>query len=386
MIQKTLSCFLLSLPFLVHSAPECLVINQKNVKTLPLEKIKAYAQSAIFDQKVAPGLLIGVISGNEQAVISCGETKIGNNQRPQMDTVWPIGSVSKVFTTQMLAEMVAQGQVKLNSTIDELMQNGKKNENPITLLDLATHSSGLPRMLPSLPDNEDYQINIPYDMPEFVKWYNTYKPQYKPGAHYQYSNVGFGLLGQLLAKKMGTDFNGLMNQLIAQPLQLKDTTVKLSPEQQKREVASYWINNDLIKKDWEFNFEQPSGGIYSTMPDMLRFTAYQLSHESRAREISVLSQASYIYQSEFSNPFEFGDDAMALGWHVSFPNKALPVQLVKNGWVDGVTTHIQLTPSKDIGLISMTNKPYLAMINDLKRITGIIIDSQIASNNSEKSN
>ncbi|WED42488.1 serine hydrolase [Legionella cardiaca] len=376
MFKKAITSFLFAIPFLTNASPECQLLSEKNIKTLPIEKIKNYVQTAIFEQHVAPGVLLGIISGEEEAVISCGETAKGNNKRPQMDTVWPIGSVSKVFTTQMLVEMVNQGQVRLNTSIDELLENGKKSDNPITLLDLATHSAGFPRMLPTLPENNDYQVNIPYEMPEFVKWYDSYTPEYKPGTHYQYSNLGFGLLGQLLAKKRGTDFAGLLQQLIAAPLNLKDTTVKPSPEQIKREVASYWINDDLIKKDWEFRFEQPSGGLYSTMPDMLKFTAYQLSQDSRIKETTTLAHASYIYQAEFDNSLEFGDDAMALGWHVSFPAKGLPLQLVKNGWVDGVTTHVQITPTKNIGLISMTNKPYLSIINDLRNITGIIIAAQ----------
>lgn len=209
-----------------------------------------------------------------------------------------------------------------------------------------------------------------------MSWYENAKLTYPPGTHYEYSNVGFGLLGQLLAKKMNTDYEGLLQQLISQPLALKDTSVKLSADQAKREVASYWVNDDLIKKDWEFRFEQPSGGIYSTMTDMLKFTAYQLRHSPDSEQNTRLTQASYIYQFQFDNPHEFSADAMALGWSVEFPAKGIPLLIMKNGWVNGVNTYVQLTPTKDIGIISFTNKPYLNINYDLKAIVSLILSSE----------
>lgn len=375
MLRKIFTFSLVTLPALVSYAalPECLIIEKQNIKNLPVTEIKSYIQSVIFEQHTLPALMIGIMDGDQKIVFSCGETVKGNGTQPQMDTVWPIGSVSKVFTTQMLVEMVNQGSVQLNSSIDDLLENKKQRENPITLLNLATHTASFPRQLPTLPENDDYQENIVYNMPEFISWYNTFKPEFKPGTHYDYSNVGFGLLGQLLAKKMNTDFGGLLEQLIAKPLGLKDTTTALSTEQKKREVASYWLNGDLIKKDWPFAFEQPSGGIYSTMTDMLQFTRYQLSHLPGSIENTRLAHASYIYQYQLDNPHGFDSDAMALGWSVDFPSHGLPLQLMKNGWVNGVNTYVQLSPTEDIGLISLTNKPYLNINTDLKKLVAIIL-------------
>ena len=199
MFKKTIFPLLLGLPMLSYAAPNCSIIEKENIKTLPLNAITDYVQTFVFEQSNAPALMIGIISNNEKAVISCGETVKGNNQQPKMDTIWPIGSVSKVFTSDILARMVNQGKVRLNSSINELLGLQAKEPN-ITLLDLATHSSGFPRQLPTLPENDDYQLNMPYEMPQFLKWYESYAPKVKPGTHYEYSNVGYGLLGQLLAK------------------------------------------------------------------------------------------------------------------------------------------------------------------------------------------
>ncbi|MCA0402990.1 MAG: beta-lactamase family protein [Proteobacteria bacterium] len=366
----------LALPFTTYATPDCKVIDKENTKNLPLDAITGFVQNIIYEQTNVPALMIGIIVDGEKAVIACGETVKGNNQLPNIDTVWPIGSVSKVFTTDILARMVNQGKVRLNSSINELLGLAPNPSNTISLLDLATHSSGFPRQLPSLPNNDDYQINIPYEMPEFLKWYQTYKPTVKPGTHYDYSNVGYGLLGQLLAKKMGTDFETLLNEQIAKPLALKDTTTKPTEEQKKRQVASYWMNGDLIKKDWEFKFEQPSGGIYSTMRDMLVFASYQAGLLNEGLDNIKLAQASYIYQGEFDNPYSFGEDAMALGWSVDYPKAELPLRLVKNGWVDGVNTYVRVFPSKKISLVSLTSKPYLNILSDLDKIAAMILEEQ----------
>lgn len=262
-----------------------------------------------------------------------------------MNTIWSIGSVSKVFTTQILGELVTQGVVKLTTTVDELLNNEVNHDTPITLLDLATHTSGFPNLLPTMPNNEDYQVNNPYKMDDFVRWYTSYIGETKPGTHYQYSNVGYGILGQLLAKKMNLDFNTLLHQLISQPLGMNDTTLTLTKEQKKGEVASYWLNGDLILKDWDMGFETPSGGIYSSMNDMIKFTQYHLNQTDSARINNQITHASYVYQYQLDNPLGFDSDAMALGWSVDYPTHGIPLQLMKNGWVNGVNTYVKLTPT-----------------------------------------
>ncbi|CDZ77201.1 D-alanyl-D-alanine-carboxypeptidase/endopeptidaseAmpH precursor [Legionella massiliensis] len=365
----------ITMSFVVEAAsPVCQYIEKANIKTLPLESIADYVQHFVFEQSGVPALMIGISSDDERAVLSCGETKLNNGQRPALSTVWPVGSVSKVFTTDMLAKMVNRGDVKLNTSVNELLGLSTEAEHPITLLDLATHSSGFPRGLPTIPASDDYQINQPYEMKEFLSWYPSF--QRKPGTHYQYSNLGYGLLGQLLAKKMAKDYNGLLQELISEPLQLKDTTTSLNKEQAAREVSSYWMNGDLIRKDWEFKFEQPSGGIYSTMQDLMIFAQYQLGNKPKEQENARIAHASYIYQNQFDNPLDFSKDAMALGWSVDFPAQALPLRLTKNGWVDGVNTHIVLSPTKDIALVSFTNKPYLNIETDLHRIIGMILNTR----------
>lgn len=362
----------------LNAESNCKVIHTSpNVKYIPVNVIKEYIDFFIYQQTDVPGIMIGIVHEDEQAVISCGTIDKDENLMPNMQTIWPIGSVSKVLTTHILADMVNAGKVTISTEIDDLLDI-KKNSH-ITLLHLATHSSGFPRQLPTLPENSDYQTNLPYNMEQFKEWYKSAKLEHKPGEHYQYSNVGFGLLGQLLAKVDGGSYEDLIKKEFRDKLAMKNTTTELNQSQLKRKVESYWLNSDEIKQDWDFNFERPSGGIYSTMEDLLIFLNYSLgnTHQHQSLKNNLITQASYITQNGFDNPLEFGNDSMALAWTVEYPSTGMPQILTKSGWVNGVNCYITMAPNKNKGLISFTNKPNLNITSDLKRIMAMIAENDL---------
>ncbi|WP_165481475.1 serine hydrolase [Legionella erythra] len=378
----------ITLPLDVTATPGCVYIEKQNIKTLPLDVILNYVTQDIFEKNGRPGLMIGIISNEERAVISCGEVTKGTDKRPDMNSIWSIGSVSKVITTQILSTLINKGTVRLNTTVDELTGKFNHTGNPVTLLDLATHTSGFPRILPGFEDRDDYQVlNNPYTMNDFLNWYHGFTSPWEPGTHFDYSNVAFGALGQLLAKKMNKSYEDLLSELVTSPLGMKDTTTHLNSEQMTRKVDSYWLNGDLIKHDWDMGFEDPSGGIYSSMNDLLLFTAYQLQRTGNALRTNQIAHASYIYKEELENlvnlakdpnkEAEVKFDAIALGWMVNFPTDTLPLQLDKDGCVNGVFTVVQLTPTENIGLISLTNSlqgmPFTTMNTSLQHITRYII-------------
>jgi len=366
---------------LIFANHNCKTIYKKNIKNLPVSEIQRFIDLHIFQSGDSPGIMIGVVSNNEKAVFACGSIEKDKKIAPNMQTIWPVGSVSKVMTSLIFANMINKGDVKLNDNINTLLNINI--DNNITLLNLATHSSGFPRQLPTISDIDDYQVNYPYNTNKFKLWYKTAKLKYLPGTHYQYSNVGYGLLGQILANVKNTTFENLVKTTYTEGLNMIDTTVSLSKDQQQRKVKSYWLNGDQIKKDWVFNFEQPSGGIYSTMQDMLIFLDYELGNINKNKSIpnNYITHAAYIPQNSFDNPLIFGNDAMALGWEVNYPAAGIPQILRKNGWVNGVNCFVQLAPTENIALISFSNKPNMNIFTDLNRIIATII-SKINSNKS----
>jgi len=250
---------------------------------------------------------------------------------------------------------------------------------PITLLDLATHTAGLPRGLPTKNSNleENYLVNDYYMADEFYPWFDDYELPVKPGAYYQYSNIGFALLGQSLARKESLTYGELVQKYISQPYGLKDTTVAPNQDQLKRKASSYWMNGKEIPEDWVFQFEQPSGGLYSTGNDLLKFLQLNLGLlDQDYYSMSKIAHAAYVYQRELDNPLAFGQGAMALSWEVQYPAGGLSTLLNKNGWVSGFNTWVMILPGEQIGIFSITNKPFLCIDSHLKLILRMVLASK----------
>jgi len=256
----------------------CVVLDSDdNIQNKPLAKqLAMQVDEMIFQMGNMPGLLIGIVDHDKKILISCGSISKDTKERPTGKTVWQIGSVSKVITTTIFAMMVQENKINLVAPLSDYIPSGSKvpqyQQRTITLLDLATHSSGLPREAGNMDDSlNDYQNNPTLEASKAYSWLSSYQLTKAPGKHYQYSNIGFGLLGNALARAEKMTYGELVSRYITEKLKMVDTTTTPNAEQKKREAKSYWMNGDLIRKDWPFDFDQPSGGIYSTCHDLLRF-------------------------------------------------------------------------------------------------------------------
>jgi len=219
------------------------------------------------------GLAIGILKHGERRVITYGAAKA--------DSLFEIGSITKTFTGLILARMVAQGKVRLDEPVRELLPAGtvaKPSGAEITLLDLATHHSGLPRMPdnfhPADPDNPyaDYDTQKLY---AYLTKHGVAKP---PDARFDYSNVGVGLLGQALAVRDGRSYPDLLREEITGPLGMADTVVKLSAEQQRRFLQGYSERHNRVHA-WDLDAVAGAGGIRSTAGDMLTYLEANLHPE-----------------------------------------------------------------------------------------------------------
>jgi len=179
---------------------------------VPLKDLKP-----ILDKEFAPviaawpqaGIVVGVLDRDERKVFAYGAA--------QPDSIFEIGSITKTFTALALAQMVEQHTVTLDEPVRELLPAGtvtKPASGPeITLLDLATHRSGLPRSPNNLRSNDRHNPFAGYetaDLYAFMKYWSTSKPTW---ASFSYSNLGFGLLGQALMNRTGVSYANLVNGL-----------------------------------------------------------------------------------------------------------------------------------------------------------------------------
>jgi CubicO group peptidase (beta-lactamase class C family) len=258
----------------------------------PVGELKAVLDrdlaAALKDGALAPatngGVAIGVVQRGVRRIFVYGPVK--------EDSIFEIGSISKTFTALMLAEMVEQHKVRLDEPVRELLPPktvAKPVGAEITLLDLATQQSGLPRM----PDNfhpadpqDPYADYGPAKLYEFMAKHGVSKPL---DAHFNYSNLGLGLLGQALANRAGVAYPELLKAQVTGPLGLNDTVVDLSPEQEKRFVEGHSAQHGVAHA-WRLNALTGAGGIRSTVSDMLTYLEAQL-HPDRVRRPETLPSA-----------------------------------------------------------------------------------------------
>ena len=223
------------------------------------------------------GLAIGVWKQGKQQLITYGTA------RP--DSIFQIASISKTFTALILAEMVERGKTKLDEPVRDLLPPGvaaKPSGIPglpeITLLDLATHHAGLPPMPGNLHPKDDENPLRDYHAADLYEYLAKRGLERYPHVEFEYSNLGFGLLGHALANRAGTTYQDLLERDVTGPLGLVDSTTSLSSDQQRRLIQGYNQQNRPVPP-WDLDVLAGAGAIYSTAGDMIAYLKANLHPE-----------------------------------------------------------------------------------------------------------
>jgi len=219
------------------------------------------------------GLVVGIITPQGRRIVTYGQVNQSDPRPLNGDTVFEIGSVTKIFTALLLADAVQRGEVSLNDPLAKYLPSGVKvpewNGKKITLVDLATHTSGLPFMPPDLPllDPAAYPK---YTEQQIFQFLSTYEIPHDSGSKWAYSNLGFGLLGKALTRRTGMDYDTLVRARISDPLGMKSTSVAVTPDMKARLAAGHdaKLNPAPI---WEMPAVSGEGELRSSANDLLTF-------------------------------------------------------------------------------------------------------------------
>ncbi|HGY5928877.1 D-alanyl-D-alanine-carboxypeptidase/endopeptidase AmpH, partial [Serratia marcescens] len=231
-MKNSVSALLLALglcaaPLAVQAAPP----------QLASQIVDQYAEH-IFYNSGATGMALVVIDGNQVVNRSFGDTKPGNNLRPRPDSLIRIASITKLMTSEVMVKMAAAGQVKLTDPLRKYAPKGAyvpayNAEQPITLLNLATHTSSLPREQPGKKPPKTPVFTWPTKAQRW-QWLAHANVTVPPGVHAAYSNLAYDLLADALSRAAGKPYNALLKEKITAPLGMVDTTLTPSPEQCSR--------------------------------------------------------------------------------------------------------------------------------------------------------
>jgi serine-type D-Ala-D-Ala carboxypeptidase/endopeptidase len=316
-------------------------------------EVKAFLVQLVDVEKRAPGIVVGMIADDpaERWVVGHGRLSATDDRVPDGDTVFEIASVTKVFTGTLLAQAVVNGEVKLDDPISMYLPEGfaapEYEGRSITLLDLATHASGLPMW----PSNDgplagsspvaDYTLDQMYD---FLSGYRLTRA---PGSTYEYSNYGFALLGNLLVRRAGrADYEALLSERIARPLGMDSTRIELTPEMRSRLAAPH-SSYDVETRNWHALTLAGAGAILSTANDLLTFLAANMG--TTDTELRPALQLANTPQ----RPGEMWTLAyIGLGWNLPVSGSGIHYH---GGGHPGYTAFLAWDSERQIGVVVLMN-------------------------------
>ncbi len=289
------------------------------------------------------GAAVGVIDGEDTLVLGYGRG-VGD-EPPDGDTVYEIGSVSKTFTGTLLADMVERGVVSLEDPVEGLLPKGvtvpKRKGKEVLLWHLSTHTSGLPRMPDNFTPKDPENPYADYSVAQMYAFVKKTKLARDPGAEYEYSNLGAGLLGHALALKAKMPYERLLEERIRKPLGMTSTRIALTDDMLRR-LAPPCLADGTPTKRWDFPTLAGAGGIRSTVNDMLAYLRANLHPGD-----DDLGRAMKLAQTP---RHDFPGGKIGLGWHIT-PDGGV----WHNGQTGGYHSFIGFNPKTGRGVVILSN-------------------------------
>jgi beta-lactamase class C len=314
----------------------------------------------IVEQKVQPILPKGGGGGVAVAVRIDGKTSFFNygmadnaqNRPVTPDSIFNLGSVGKVFATTLLAQAVKQNELSLDDPVSKYVTELQRGGDilRITLGQLASHTSGLPRV----PQQYETWHKGRYTWPDFVRFLNSWKagPNHEPGQQYLYSNAAMVLLRVALERRFNTRFAALMQQRLTGPLGMTSTALPLPRDLLSRAVQGYGSQGRPIGRPGMEGgtFQWPgSGQIYSSSRDMATFLAANLgelpNHGPIENAMAFARQPVFTVSPQLK---------LGLAWQ-NVPAGNFTI-IDKNGGLNNTSTYIGFAPQRKLGVVILVNR------------------------------
>jgi serine-type D-Ala-D-Ala carboxypeptidase/endopeptidase len=320
----------------------------------------------VSDAGWAVGAVAALVTPEGVEVASAGRTRGRRSGPPDRETLFEVGSITKVFTTLLLAQMADEGVVRLDSTLGELFPEGYEPDPVvagITLLELATHTSGLPRvhggvtplMRFILRPSDPYRGTPTEEL--FRSVADLTDEDLATRGSPAYSNLGMALLGRLLEEEAGRSWEELLEDRILTPRELGRTGLT-SDLMDDPHFARGHRRNHRPAANWILDGYAPAGAMASTLDDMVRFLLAVMEAEEGplARTMEpAWDQAD-------------GSGAAGLGW--AFGEVEGERVIWHNGRTGGYFAFLGFIPSSDRGLVLLTNTSHSGNSFALSHLAG----------------
>ncbi len=312
------------------------------------------------------GLVIGVLDGEDKQVFSFGRKTLTSDEAPDGDTIFAIGSVTKVLMSLVAQQLIDEGALSLSDDLGHLLPPDSDLSGPakkITIGQLMTHSSALPRQ----PNDEQMflsLINYQYTGENIYQHIDTHKvlrllhefdPDPAEIGTYRYSNIGSGLLAKAIEAKTTKSLATLLDERILGPIGAKDTTFNLTAEQRTRVATGHvgdsplFVRRNTPMDQWDMgDLLTGASGLYSTANDLLELVRYQIALGTPNVDIIPIRRNILSVSNK-------AEQKRSLGWSVDDFEKYDTQIIFSYGIISGYSTYIGVDPQRKIGVVVLAN-------------------------------
>lgn len=341
------------------------------------DEIKALINERVDKNKTNAAIAIGFIDPNGNQFYAHGKWSNTSNATVDENTVFSIASITKVFTTTLLADMVNKGLINLDDPIEKYLPPSvtvpQYNGHKITIEDLATHTSGLPEYPNNYCPSDVGKIRSQDSIQARKNFFNctknyTFDQLYQalsnitlsrePGSKFEYSTFGIGLLGHILTLKSNmSSFDELLDHNILDVLGMNDTSIGLSESQKSQLAVGHFNGQELPTFNWSSPIA-PGSGLHSTASDMLKFLSANIGLiktklDDAMQDSHLLRRASGLpnnIQASDNNTGQY----VGLGWFIT-TNFGHEVIWTNGASVGGYNAYMAFNPTTERGIVILCN-------------------------------
>lgn len=359
-VQKFLLCGLASLIFwlctlftigLVSGCSSPISYPEINDTTTIDDIAKPYIES-----RSDVGLVIGIYRKKESRILCYGVKDRQTNVKPDGNTLFEIGSITKTFTAALAQKLNDEGVINLRAPVQTYLPKDVKmpkyGDNPVTLFHLANHTSALPRM----PDNFRNQVNESDPFAHYTKqlsyeFLSHYQLKRKAGEVPEYSNFGMGLLGLVLSEETGTSYQELIKNKLFDPLNMERTTITITPELAANVARGHNVHGEETPY-WHFTEAfVGAGGLKSTANDMILYIKANLypAYSSLGDTLSGTHRPTAVVDKTRNRK-------IGLSWNIWPYGKSHEKRLyLHNGRTGGFSSFVGFSKDDELGVVVLSN-------------------------------
>jgi serine-type D-Ala-D-Ala carboxypeptidase/endopeptidase len=328
-----------------------------------LDHSVAFTGALTFLGAKVPGLVLVGVRHGQSTVAGFGEIADGSGKEPDGNTLTRIGSVSKAFCGQVLANLVVEGKIGLTDPLQDRLGFDvpvpEKDGKTVRIIDLVTHSAGFEREVPrpDAPASDPFGTNT---RDALIAGLKGDPLMFAPGTAISYSNYGFDLLGAALANTAGKPYATVLDEKVLAPLGMKDTVFNLRPGDDARLMVGHDFDGKQMVIAPTPQTIECAGGLYTTPNDMARWMKWHLDRFSaEGAAVRLADHAAYVFRNGLvaaTGTDEAGEmDAMGLAWVVMMPTSHRPLILQKTGGLQGSFAYVALAPTQGVGVFFAMN-------------------------------